>query len=230
MDLYSTGSVGTTTLRQHMLKTFTWMFLGVLITFATAFFVGTVPAFSFFYSSFPMAMILLFAQLGVVIALSARLFKMKEHTAKALFLLYCALTGITFSSLAFFYEAGDIAVAFIAAAVFFGCLVIIGATTKVDLSKIGVICIAGLFAMIVFQLFGMLFGWGMDLTMYAIIGLVLFMGITAWDVQKAKKLYTLNQDDDAALRKLSIYSAFQLYLDFINIFLYILRILGNSRN
>lgn len=230
MDLYSTGSVGTTTLRQHMLRTFTWMFLGVLITFATAFFVGTIPAFSFLYSSFPVAMILLFAQFGVVIALSARLFKMKENTTKGLFILYCALTGVTFSSLAFFYGYGDIAVAFIAAATFFACLVIIGATTKFDLSKIGVICIAGLFAMIVFQLLGMLFNWGTNLTMYAIIGLILFMGITAWDVQKAKKLYALNQNDDATLRKLSIYSAFQLYLDFINIFLYILRILGNSRD
>lgn len=230
MDLYNTGSLGNVTLKQHMLRTFTWMFLGVLLTFATAFIVANVSAFSFLYSSFPILIVLIVAQFGVVIALSARLFKIKETTAKVLFIAYSIITGITFSTLGAMYVPGDIVMAFLAATIFFGCLVVIGATTKADLTKLGVICIAGLFAMIIFQMISFLFNWGMDSTMLSIVGLVLFMGITTWDIQKAKKLYALNENDPAVLKKLSIYSALELYLDFINIFLYILRILGNSRD
>lgn len=229
MDLYENEqhSLGNITLKQHMLKTYTWMFLGVLITFATAFVVANSSLIYYIYSTSFMPLVLLFAQFGVVIALAARLFKMKESSAKMLFIAYSVLTGITFSTLGIVYLATDIALAFGAATVFFGSLVIIGATTKVDLSKIGSICYAGLLAFVIFQVLGMIFGWGMDVVMVSIIGLVLFMGITAYDVQKAKKLYITNEGNSEMLGKLSIYSAFQLYLDFINIFLYILRILGN---
>lgn len=229
MDLYTNEqqSLGNTTLKQHMLKTYTWMFLGVLVTFATAFLVSNTSLVYIIYSSRFMPMVLLFAQLGVVVSFSARLFKMKESSAKLLFFVYSMLTGVTFSVILAPYTSATIALAFAAAAVFFGCLVIIGATTKADLSKIGSVCIAGLFAFIIFQVLAMIFGWAMDTVMYCMIGLLLFTGITAWDVQKANKLYAANSNNQAMLNKLSIYSAFDLYLDFINIFLYILRLLGN---
>lgn len=229
MDLYTNEqqSLGNTTLKQHMLKTYTWMFLGVLVTFATAFIVANTSLIYYIYSTRFMPIVLLFAQLGVVISLSARLFKMKESTAKLLFLAYSMLTGVTFSTLGLIYTGTDIALAFVAAAIFFACLVIIGTTTKADLSKIGTMCIVGLLAFVVFQVLSMIFGWGMDVVVFSIIGLVLFTGITAWDVQKAKRLFESNSGDQAMLNKLSIYSAFDLYLDFINIFLYILRLFGN---
>ncbi|NBK96544.1 MAG: Bax inhibitor-1/YccA family protein [Erysipelotrichia bacterium] len=229
MDLYENEqhSLGNVTLKQHMLKTFTWMFLGVLVTFVTAFIVGNSSLIYIVYGNSFMPLILIITQFGVVIALSARLFKMKESSAKLLFLAYSILTGITFSGLGYVYAGADIALAFGAAAIFFVCLVIIGATTKANLDKIGTICIAGLIAFVTFQILAMLFSWSMDVVMFSIIGLLLFTGITAWDVQKAKKLYNANLNDTQMLNKLSIYSAFELYLDFINIFLYILRILGN---
>lgn len=229
MDLYTNDqqSLGNTTLKQHMLKTYTWMFLGVLITFATAFIIGNTSIVFYLFSIPYIQLILLIAQVGVVISLVARLFKMKESTAKLLFIAYSILTGVTFSILGFAYLASDIALAFAMATIFFGCLVVIGSTTKMDLSKIGSMCIAGLLAFIIFQVLAMVFAWDYNIVLYSIIGLILFTGITAWDVQKAKKLYMANEGNQAMLNKLSIYSAFDLYLDFINIFLYILRILGN---
>lgn len=229
MDLYTNEqqSLGNTTLKKHMLKTYTWMFLGVLITFATAFIIGNTSIVFYLFSIPYIQLILIVAQLGVVVSLVARLFKMKESTAKLLFIAYSVLTGVTFSTLGFAYLATDIALAFGMATIFFGCLVIIGSTTKADLSKIGSMCIAGLLAFIIFQVLAMIFSWNYNIVLYSIIGLLLFTGITAWDVQKAKKLYLANEGNQAMLNKLSIYSAFDLYLDFINIFIYILRILGN---
>lgn len=228
MDLYTNDqqSLGNTTLKQHMLKTYTWMFLGVLITFATAFLVGNSSLVYYFYST-PLPLVMLIAQIGVVVTLVTRLLKMKESTAKMLFIAYSVMTGFTFSSLGYAYLASDIALAFAMATIFFGCLVVIGSTTKMDLSKIGSMCIAGLLAFIIFQVLAMVFGWGYDVVLFSIIGLLLFTGITAWDVQKARKLYMANEGNQAMLNKLSIYSAFDLYLDFINIFIYILRILGS---
>lgn len=228
MDLYTNDqqSLGNTTLKQHMLKTYTWMFLGVLITFATAFLVGNSSLVYYFYST-PLPLVMLIAQIGVVVTLVTRLLKMKESTAKMLFIAYSVMTGFTFSSLGYAYLESDIALAFAMATIFFGCLVVIGSTTKMDLSKIGSMCIAGLLAFIIFQVLAMVFGWGYDVVLFSIIGLLLFTGITAWDVQKARKLYMANEGNQAMLNKLSIYSAFDLYLDFINIFIYILRILGS---
>lgn len=228
MDLYTNDqqSLGNTTLKQHMLKTYTWMFLGVLITFATAFLVGNSSLVYYFYST-PLPLVMLIAQIGVVVTLVTRLLTMKESTAKMLFIAYSVMTGFTFSSLGYAYLKSDIALAFAMATIFFGCLVVIGSTTKMDLSKIGSMCIAGLLAFIIFQVLAMVFGWGYDVVLYSIIGLLLFTGITAWDVQKARKLYMANEGNQALLNKLSIYSAFDLYLDFINIFIYILRILGS---
>lgn len=230
MDSYGNEqSLGNTTLKQHMLKTYTWMFLGVLITFATAFIVANTSLIYMIFSIPMIPIILIVAQLGVVISLSARLFKMRESTAKILYIAYSVLTGVTFSTLGIVYAQTDIALAFAAATIFFACLVVIGATTKADLSKVGVLCLAGLLAFVIFQVMALLFNWTVDVVLISIIGLILFTGITAWDVQKAKKLYMANEGNQEMLNKLSIYSAFDLYLDFINIFLYILRILGDRK-
>lgn len=218
-------------LKKHMINTHKWMFLGVLVTFGVAYFISNNESIVFaVYGNSMIPFVFLFAQLGVVIALGARLLKMKPATAKILFLTYAALTGVTFSLYVVAYTSETVILALGMTLVFYGSLVAIGSTTKADLSKIGTICYAGLFAMIIYSLLSMLFRWPMDTLMYSIIGLVLFMGITAWDTQKAKQLYIATADDPVMSEKMGIYSAFQLYLDFINIFLYILRILGNSRD
>lgn len=228
MDMYSTGSESNVTLKKHMVRTYGWMFAGVLVTFAVAFLLANnTSLMMMFLGNAMMPWILLIAQFGVVIALSARITKMSEGSAKILFMAYAVLTGITFSVLGLVYAGDTIAMAFGITCIFFGCLVLIGNTTRMDLTKIGTICIAGLFAMIIYSLLSMLFGWSMNYFLYSCIGLVLFMGITAWDAQRIKTQYMQFANDEVTLRKMGIYSALSLYLDFINIFLYILRIIGN---
>ncbi len=225
------GSVSSTTLQKHMAKSFGWMFVGVLVTFAVAFFMGMNEELMYRFLSFPfMSLILLIAQIGVCVSLGARLMKMSVASTKVLFMAYSVLTGITFSVLPYVYDFGTLSYAFLITCIFFGCLAVIGATTRINLAKIGTICMAGLMAMIIYTVIGMIFRFSMDSYLYSIIGLVLFMGITEWDVQKMKHIYNSFSHDDTMLSKLGIYSAFQLYLDFINIFLYILRLLGNSRD
>ncbi|MDQ0359835.1 Bax inhibitor-1/YccA family protein [Breznakia pachnodae] len=232
MEIYEQSKSTTkTSLQSHMTKTFLWMFAGLAVTFGVAAYINSNNQLMYdIYSSSYLWIVMMVAQFGVVIALAARITKMKPMTARILFFAYAALTGVTFSVLGLTYELGTIGLAFAMAALYFGSLAVIGFTTKRDLSKIGTIAIAALFAMIVYSFITMIFGLSMNIFVYSIIGLVVFAGLTAWDVQKMKKLYYAYEGDEQMLNNLSIYSAFELYLDFINIFLYILRILGNNRD
>lgn len=233
MEIYEQSkSTAKMSLQSHMTKTFLWMFAGLVVTFGVAFYINsnTRLMYEIYSSSYLWNIMMVAAQFGVVIALAARITKMKPMTARILFFAYAALTGVTFSVLGIAYSMGTIGLAFAMAALYFGSLAVIGFTTKRDLSKIGTIAIAALFAMIVYSFITMIFGLSMNIFVYSIIGLVVFAGLTAWDVQKMKKLYYAYEGDEQMLNNLSIYSAFELYLDFINIFLYILRILGNNRD
>lgn len=232
MEIYEQSkSTAKTSLQSHMTKTFLWMFAGLAVTFGVAFYINSNTRLMYdIYTSSYLWIVMMIAQFGVVIALAARITKMKPMTARILFFAYAALTGVTFSVLGIAYSMGTIGLAFAMAALYFGSLAVIGFTTKRDLSKIGTIAIAALFAMIVYSFITMIFGLSMNIFVYSIIGLVVFAGLTAWDVQKMKKLYYAYEGDEQMLNNLSIYSAFELYLDFINIFLYILRILGNNRD
>ena len=218
--------------RSHMTKTFIWMFFGVMLTFAIAFGMNLNPVFLFnLLGTIPYASILIIiAQFAVVIVLSAKIHSLSIMTARILFLAYAVLTGLTFSILPFVYPIGTIFQAFLLAALYFGSLAVIGLTTKRDLTKIASICMAALMAMIIYSVIAMFTGWGTDGLMYNIIGLLIFAGITAWDAQKIKKEYIQFETQPELLNKLSVFSALQLYLDFINIFLYILRILANSKD
>lgn len=224
-------NVSSITLQKHMAHSFGWMFLGVLITFAVSFGLSMNEMLMYRFLTFPfMSVILLVGQIGVCIALGIRLMKMSVASTKVLFIAYSVLTGVTFSVLPFVYDFGSLTLAFLITCIFFGCLAVIGATTRMNLAKIGTICMAGLMAMIIYTFIGMIFNFSMDSYLYSVIGLVLFMGITAWDVQKMKHVYNTFSHDETMLRKMGIYSAFQLYLDFINIFLYVLRFLGNDND
>lgn len=168
------------------------------------------------------------AQFGICIYLSARLQKMEVSTANTLLYVYAAVTGISFSLLPFAYDIGTIFEAFLFAAVmFFGCAAI-GNTTKVDLSKFSGLLMGGLIAIIVASIVA-IFVPGMNL-MIAYAGVILFLFLVAWDMQKIKAYYYQLDGYEDMKEKMAVFSAFQLYLDFLNIFLYVLRILGNGRN
>lgn len=223
---YFETSVGTS-LQRHVVRTFGWMFVGLLVTAATAFAVSTTSLMPYIFSFRFAPIILLVAQIGVVVSLVGRISKISPTSAKLLFMLYSILTGVTFSVLGLAYGLGTLAPAFVVTAVYFGCLVLIGVTTKMNLLRFGPILFAGLLALIISQVIMAFMGVSSDSMLFSAIGLLLFTAITAYDAQKMKALYMQHEGDEVMLKRLSIYSAFDLYLDFINIFLYILRFLGN---
>lgn len=230
-EIDSQSSSSYESLEKYTLKTFMTMALGLLVTGVTAYaFLWSGLFFRLYFSvgrMFPM--IMLIAQLGVVFTFSAKLFKASVNSVRIMFFAYAILTGITFSSLGVVYTGADISIAFGLTCLYFGALVVIGRTTHINLSKIAPILFIGLFVMIIFNVIGIFINLdGMTLLM-ASVGLIIFTGITAYDAQKMKKLYYQNEGNEDMLSRLSMYSAMDLYLDFINIFLYILRILGNRK-
>lgn len=216
-----------TSLQRHAIRTFGWMTLGLLVTAIVAFFVSTTNLVLVIFANPFMPWILLIVQIGVVVSLVGRIMKISPTNAKLLFLLYSILTGVTFSVLGLSYGLGTLALAFLVTSVYFGSLVLIGMTTKMNLLRFGPIIMGGLIALIVTEVIMMFMGVGISSMAFAAVGLLLFTVITAYDAQKMKALYTQYEGDEIMLKRLSIYSAFDLYLDFINIFIYILRFLGN---
>lgn len=227
-DMYTNTSYGVT-FKKYMTSVYAWMFLGIMITFVVAYAFGTSMNLIYSLVTFPMIdWILLIAQLGIVIALSARLMKFSPTMVKVLFIAYSVLTGVSFSYLPLLFGIRSIFSAFLVTSIFFGCLAFIGHTTKMDLTKLGTFCMAGVMALVIYSLLAMIFKWEMNTFLYCVIGLVLFLGLTAYDVQKMKNLYMHYAYDETMLNKLSIYSALDLYLDFINIFLYVIRLIGKK--
>ena len=223
------SSLGGVSLSQHLTHTFLWMTAGLAVTAIVAFLTLFSGLWMTMYSFSLAPLVLLVAQLGVVIFLTGKLAKMQPSTAKLLFLAYSALTGITFSILPLAYGFGTMFIAFGFTALMFGSMAVIGMTTKKDLSGLGPILMAGLITMIVITIVG----WFINLDAismvmnYIMIGI--FLGLTAYDMQKMRAMYYACESEPAMLDKISIYSALDLYLDFINIFLYVLRILGRSQ-
>lgn len=234
MSQFQNQSVSTSySLQDHMVKTFGWMFIGVTVSFVVAYFVNLNP--NIVLSIGNMWYILFFVQLGLVFAITSSLRKMNAAMATTLFLLYSVVTGLVLSVIIFVFTYNQgidgllvVAQAFAMSAIYFGALSVIGFTTKKDLTSIGMISIAALFALIIYSFIAMLFRFPMNNFLYSIIGLLIFAGLTAWDVQNIKKMYAQYQGDEQALKTMAIYSAFSLYLNFINIFIYMLRILGGG--
>lgn len=212
-------------MKNNYSKVFMWMFIGLLVTFATGYFVSTNERMLISIFSSSIYFFLIIAELVVVIFLSARLHKMSETTAKISFILYSFLTGLTFSSVFVVYEITSILYVFLVSALLFGIFAVIGATTKVDLSKLGIILLMLLVGIIICTIINLFIGSeGFDLVL-CIIGLVVFMIYVAYDMQKIKQLENIYEGD-----KLAIIGALELYLDFINIFLRLLQLFGRSRD
>lgn len=212
-------------MKNNYSKVFMWMFIGLLVTFATGYFVSTNENILASVFSSGLYFILIIAELAVVIFLTARLHKMSETTAKISFILYSFITGLTFSSVFVVYEVTSILYVFLVSALVFGIFAVLGATTKIDLSKLGTILLMLLLGIIICSIINMFIGSeGFDLVI-CIISLVVFMLYVAYDMQKIKQLENYYEGD-----KLAIIGALELYLDFINIFLRLLQLFGRSRD
>lgn len=216
------------TLKHNVSMTFVWMMLGVAISGIVAFI--CYNNFNFLwaiYSNSYLPFALMIAQLGIAIVFTAKLFKMKVMTVRILYFVYAALLGITLAAVTLSYDLGSVVMAFALSVGYFGALAVIGYTTKVNLMRLGPILITGLIVLIIAEFIMMFMGMDINTLLIAGIGLAIFTGLTAYDTQKMKKMYIQFQNDEDMIQRLSVYNAFQLYLDFVNIFLYILRFVGN---
>ena len=227
-------------LRAYMIRIYNYMAAGVALTGVVSWFTfnaatttneaGRLVLTSFgqaIYSG-PLTIILFLGTLGIVFFLSFRIDKLQASTALMLFMGYAALLGLMLSSVFLQYTGASITRTFFISAASFGALSLYGYTTQRDLSPIGSFLIMGLFGLILAMVVNIfLKSSGLDFAISA-IGVLIFAGLTAWDTQKIKEMYDSNDDGTVSGRK-TVMGALTLYLDFINLFLFMLRFLGDRR-
>lgn len=207
-------------------KVFLWLFVGLLVTFTSGYLIMQNPSMIKFIFSGSMYWIIFLLQIGLCIFLTARIHKMNPTTAKVCYVLYCFLTGTTFSSLFLIFELESIIYVFLVTSLLLGVFGFIGYKTKIDLTKFGIFLLIALIGIIVLQVINM-FILSNTLNMVACVGsLVIFLGYMAWDVQKIKKYSEMGLEND----NMAIIGAFELYLDFINVFIDLLRLFGKSKD
>ncbi len=214
----------------HLSNTFVWMFLGLMITFGVALAGWMLRIGPVVFSTIG-SLALLIVQLVVVVFLTAMIEKMSVGMAKACFLAYSALTGLTFTVYFYMFELGSMIFVFLVTAVFFGVFGLYGRMTQNDLSSLRPILISGLVVLLVYGLITLFVpGLGMLDAVMTLGAVALFLAYTAYDMQKVERYYYFYRHDPDMLEKAAIFSALQLYLDFINLFIRLLRFLGKRKD
>lgn len=206
---------------------FNWMALGLLITALVSFFVASNPSLVKMFLTSGMFYVLIFAEFGLVFFISARIMKLDPSTALSLFFAYSALNGVTMASIFMVYTSSSIASTFMITAVMFGVMAYLGKTTKKDLSEMGSIMFMGLIGIIIASVVNIFLKSPAVYWMISYAGVVIFCGLTAWDVQKIR---IMEQQMPGNEKRIAIFGALTLYLDFINLFLMLLRIFGGRRD
>lgn len=205
-----------------------WMFIGLVLSGAVAYFTSTTPAMINFVRNGFFAIVIL--ELIVVIAFTALRNKISSTVAKVLFIIYSIVSGLTLSSIFLYYKFGSVVMVFLSAALLFGLMAVYGYLTKQDLSSFGRLMLFGLIAVIILSIINM-FVLNSALGLVAsIISIIVFLGFTAWDMKKLRSVYEYYVGNEEELNKAAIYGALDLYLDFVNIFLDLLRLFGKSRD
>ena len=213
-----------------MRKVYGKMTLGLILTALTSYFVANNPTvLNLLFATRGIVWILMLAELGLVFFLSARIDKLSTGTATVMFYIYSLLTGLSLAPIFLIYTGASIAKTFAITAVTFGSMTLYGYTTRQDLSKFGSILIMALIGLIVSVLVNVLLLHSpmFDLII-SIVGVLIFVGLTAWDTQSIKRMCAIA--DPSTMGKIATMGALSLYLDFINLFLYLLRFFGGSRN
>lgn len=218
-------------LQTFMAQVYGWMTVGLLLTAFVAFYVASSYELQeMIFSSKVVFFGLIIAQLGLVFVLSGMVHKMSGAMATSLFMLYSVLTGVTISSVLLLYTASSIASTFFICAAMFGALSIYGYTTKRSLTGMGSFLFMGLIGIIIASIVNIFMQSSMMSMVISYAGVLIFAGLTAYDTQKLKDMGNeINQEDKENMRRYSIMGALTLYLDFINLFLMLLRILGDRR-
>ena len=214
-----------------MRKVFVWMTLALAITGITAFGVATAPTLlAIIFGSKLMFWGLIIAEFALVFAISGAINKLSLATATLLFILYSVVNGATLSVIFLAFSTAVIAKTFFITAGTFGVMALVGYTTKTDLTSMGKLLFMALLGIIIASVVNMfVHSSGFDLII-SYIGVLIFVGLTAYDTQKIKQLCLMAPDGGEMSQKLALIGALELYLDFINLFLYLLRIFGNNKD
>lgn len=214
-----------------MRKVFVWMTLGLVITALTAYGVASSPALlTLIFSSKLTFFGLIIAEVALVMWMSVAVSRMSLTTATLCFALFSAVNGATLASVFIVYSMTIITKVFLITAGTFGAMALVGFTTKTDLSFIGRYVIMALLGLIIATVVNIFIGSaGMDM-LISYAGVIIFVGLTAYDTQRIKQMCLEAPDAGENMQKLALLGALELYLDFINLFLYLLRIFGNKRN
>ncbi|CAN2042875.1 Bax1-I family protein YbhL [Candidatus Magnetomoraceae bacterium gMMP-15] len=211
---------------------YNWMGIGLALTGVIALFVASSPTLANIFLGTPLFWILIIGELGLVFYLSARVEKIQASTATGLFLFYAGLNGVTLSAVFLVYSLPTIATTFFVCAATFGACSVYGMVTKRDLTSVGDFCMMGLIGIIIASVVNIFMRSPAVAMITSYIGVIIFVGLTAYDTQKLKTMALTQPDglDAAVIRKGAIIGALTLYLDFINMFLMLLHIFGGGED
>lgn len=216
--------------QRFMVRVYNWMTTGLGITGLVAYTVADTPALTDMIFGNPIIpIVLVIAQLGLVFWLASRVMQMSAQKATGVFVLYAALTGVTFSVIFLTYTASSITSTFLVTAGTFAAMSFYGYTTKKDLTSWGSFLFMGLIGIIIASVVNLFL---QSSAMYWVItyaGVLIFVGLTAYDTQKIKEMNILGNEGTEEDTKEAIRGALSLYLDFINLFLMLLRVMGARR-
>jgi len=236
---FQIGDQSVTDSRSFVANVFSWMFFALAITAATAWYFADSGMIKYLFSSTVsstgirpsmniLGWVVMLAPLGFVIALSAGLQRFSAITMTILFVLFSIIMGMSLSFILLAYTGSSIALTFVTTSVMFGVMAVAGYTTKSDLTKMGSLLFMALIGIIVAMVINAFMHSALIDYIISIIGVIIFTGLTAYDVQKIKRIGEQATEADMT-KKLTIYGALTLYLDFINLFLFLLRIMGGRK-
>ena len=210
-------------------KVYGWMFLGLLITAGTALMVASSETLiETLILNRVLFWILILGQLGIVFFLSARVARMAPATAAGLFMLYSAMVGVTSSVIFLIYTGESIVSAFMIAGAMFGAMAVFGTLTKRSLAGVGQFMFMGLIGLIIASIVNLFWLNNALYFVISVIGVIVFTGLTAWDAQRLKQMAVALPD--GRVGSFAVVGALSLYLDFINLFFFILRLFGGRRD
>jgi uncharacterized protein len=212
-------------LRQHMLRVYNYMALGLVVTGLVAFAVSSVPALYVPLFQSPLRYVVMLAPLAFVFFFSFRLQSMSASGAQGMFWAFCAVMGLSLASVFLVFTGTSIARTFFIAASMFGAMSLYGYTTKTDLTRFSSFLIMGLIGVVIASVVNIFLGSTMLQFIVSVAGILVFVGLTAWDTQSIKEQYADNFDAESQ-QKLAVFGAFSLYLNFINIFQLLLNLTG----
>lgn len=212
-----------------MRKVYLWMTFALVITGFTAYGVANSPALLYtLYSNSALMIGLVIVDFVLVIALSAAISRLSLTVATLMFVVYSVLTGAMLSSIFVVYTATSIATVFFITAGTFAAMAVVGYTTKKDLSSIGRVLLMGLIGVIIATIVNLFVKSTMFDLVISYVGVLIFVGLTAYDSQKIKQMLLMADEANETMQKVALLGALTLYLDFLNLFLYLLRIFGKK--